>query len=110
MADLTIKRNDIPLTTTFQLLYNDGTAINLTTASTINMFMRLSGSVSFQTFSLAITDAVNGKVSLTWASGDLQTSGTYIAEIQISFTGGFKLTCPSQDYITILIIDDIDDA
>ena len=110
MADLIIKRNDIPSFSEFQLLYNDLTPIDLTGYSSVNMFMKLKGSSSFQTLAMTVVSAPVGQVKYNWQSGDLQTAGTYTAEIQVTFSNGLKITCPSENYIVIKVTADIDNA
>ena len=56
-----------------------------------------------------ITDALNGKVEYSWISADTDTSGDYLAEFEITLTGG-KITLPSDDSLKIKIIDDYDNA
>lgn len=57
-----------------------------------------------------ITDAVNGKIEYTWTSPNTDTSGDYLAEFEITFGGGGKMTLPADDTLAIKIVDDYDNA
>lgn len=57
-----------------------------------------------------ITDAVNGKIQYLWTSPNTDTSGDYLAEFEITFGGGGKLTLPADDSLGVKIVDDFDNA
>ena len=51
-----------------------------------------------------------GTVSYTWLGTDTDTRGEYDAEFEIDYGGGSKLTVPTETYIAIQIVEDLDDA
>lgn len=55
--------------------------------------------------SATITDAPNGKIEYSWIGLDTSTSGSYLAEFEITLPTG-KLTLPNDDSLKILIVDD----
>lgn len=59
--------------------------------------------------SATITDAPNGKVQYSWSAGQTATAGTFLAEFQVTFSGGLVETYPNSDYIIVNIVEDIAD-
>lgn len=55
-----------------------------------------------------ITNASLGTVARVWQVGDTDTTGTYNAEWEVSFTLTKIQTFPNESYFTITIADDLD--
>lgn len=49
----------------------------------------------------ALVDAVNGKVSYTWAPGDLEVPGDYIIQFEVTFPGGRIQTTATPIPVTV---------
>ncbi len=54
-----------------------------------------------------VYDAVNGKVKYTWQAADVDTVGTYLAEFEITLSGGGLVTFPQNSYIKVRIMEDL---
>lgn len=55
----------------------------------------------------AVVDAVNGKVTYTWLSGDTAVAGVFDAEWEVTFAGGAVQTFPVDGLDTVLIRADL---
>lgn len=83
-------------------------AVNLTTAGTALFNMRLvGGATKISLGGAAITDAAGGEVTYSWGTADVDTAGTYEAEVEITWNDGKKETFPNDSYWTVTIVDDI---
>lgn len=55
-----------------------------------------------------IEDAAAGRVSYAWADGDTATAGSdFIAEFEVEFDSGKRLTFPNDGWIAVTITDDV---
>lgn len=101
---ITIKRNDTKdnLKAT---LSNDKGPVDLT-GSTVNFIMAKHGVVKTKR-QADIQDAINGIVWFVFDDVDTDKTGEYQAEFEVTFSDGRIETFPSDDYITINIIDDL---
>lgn len=107
----TFKRNDTgpPIT----IICLDGSnPQDLTGASSAKFIMgtvdsagvaqiKCQGSMTFD------ADRTTGKVSYDWAPTDLDTIGTYKAEVEITWSNGDKQTFPGDAYLTIVVVADV---
>lgn len=103
-SDLTLKQHDTwpPLRAT---LSDTSGPIDLTDVTQVKLIMK---SDAFTITGICtVTDAPNGRVSYTWASGDLANTGTYNAEFEITWPGSKVETVPSGGYLTIDVIGDL---
>jgi len=57
-----------------------------------------------------IVDATEGIVSYDWADGDTAVTGSYLAEWQVTDSGGLEWTFPTLTYHTVQILADLDGA
>lgn len=90
----------------YQFKWDDGTAIDLRTASNVYFIMRVDeGTVDKVNAPCIVTDAENGKVSYNFSSGDVDTPGMYKYRYKITFTDGKTLSVPSNDVLWLYIID-----
>lgn len=102
-----IKQNDTSPRLQATLKDGSGTAIDLTGAS-VNFHMRAVGSTTNKVDgSATIADEDNGVVFYSWASSDTDTSGSFEAEFEVTYTGGAVETFPNDKYIQVEITDDI---
>lgn len=85
---------------------------DLTNASSIKFLLRRIGaSVATVDASASVLGTPTlGMVRYTWATGNLDTSGKYRAEFEVTFVGGRKQTYPAEDYLPIVVSDDLNGA
>lgn len=108
MADYYLKVNDRYFNPTATLKDAAGTLVNLTGAA-VKFLMRSANDPSVVKVNAAanILDALNGKVSYTWAAGDTNTAGDYYVEWQVIFSNGSEATFPSDSYQVFTITPEI---
>lgn len=103
-----IKTNDTSPKLTVDLEDASGAAVALSGA-TARFHMKKYGATSLKVDAAAdITDADNGRVEYSWASGDTDTAGTYYGEIEITYGDATVETFPNSGYFTIIIQEDLD--
>ena len=75
--------------------------VNLTNCS-VRFQMRRSDDRRYQVNSGAdILDAVNGRVSYSWAANDLSVPGTYVVQWEVTYLGGRVQTTSPEVTITV---------
>jgi hypothetical protein len=110
--DFSIKENDL-LPTLDATLSDEAGPIDLQ-GSTI-LFIMSTGTgatpkVSATASSMQVgdgSDGSKGKVRYSWVEGDTDETGSYIAEFEVTVSGGKKLTVPNRGYIRVRIIPDL---
>ncbi len=103
-----IKTNDTSPKLTVDLEDASGAAVALNGA-TARFHMKKYGATSLKIDASAdITDADDGRVEYSWASGDTDTAGTYYGEIEITYGDSTVETFPNSGYFTIIIQEDLD--
>jgi hypothetical protein len=106
MADLLIKRNDTsPVLVTTLTEGTPATAINLTTATAVKLYLRKQADIGsvYLSKTCSITNAIGGQVTVTFSTGDLAIADTYLAEFEITWTGGGIETVPNSGYKSIQV-------
>ena len=84
MTELTLVRGDKGFDLEFTVQEADGTVFDLTGA-TVKFKMALPQNAQLKIDGLCtITDPLDGKCKYTIQDGDLDTSGTYVAELEIT--------------------------
>lgn len=91
---------------------DDGSALDLSTATGVELELRRRGTTTTTTFTATIDDATAGDVSYAWVSGDTDTAGDYVFQWIVTFTGGKPRRFPSKpgDYGSLIIYPDISSA
>jgi hypothetical protein len=90
----------------YQLKWDDGTAIDLRTATGVKFMMYEDGATTATVdAACVITDAENGKVTYNFATGDVDTGGMYKYRYKITFSTTKILSVPSNDVLWLYIID-----
>jgi len=84
----------------------DGSAVDLTGA-TVKFYMknRDTGNVKINGVACTLVVAASGTCKYVWQSGDTDTVGTFVAEVEVTFSGGTVQT--GYENLTIEIRDDI---
>jgi hypothetical protein len=108
MADFVLKQNDTRPVLDATLTEN-GTALNLTTATSVKFIMRQQGSLGSAKINTtaAFVNRTSGTVRYTWTSGDTDTIGSFNAEFEVTWSDGGVSTHPSNGYLTIDVQDDL---
>ena len=105
----TIKQNDMKPDLIAFLKNSDKTPIDLTDADEVVFTMVKNGASTPKINKVAavLEDAINGEVHYNWQAGDTDTIGTYKGEFEIVWAEGITQTLPQDDYIKVIIKDDI---
>src|SRR5262249_6014780 len=100
---VTYKSSDLLPILTAQLVFANGTPIDIT-SSTVTLVMRRRSDGLRKALAASIVTAALGKVSYTWTGTDLADVGDYDCEWQVVYTtGSKKLTVPNDSYFLIQI-------
>lgn len=102
-----IKQNDRRPNLVVHLKNYDGTPLDLTTADSVVFTMVKNTTYIFTKVACNILDAPNGIVEYEWQDGDTSTLGTYLGEFEIAWTAGLTQTMPEDDYIKIIVKDEL---
>ena len=96
----------------------DGTIQDLTTATSVD-FVHAPKDGEVPDFATAVTrtatiigSATDGLVEYAWVAADTAVAGDRLAEFQVNFPSGGKLTFPNgtRDYILVRVTQDVDNA
>ena len=80
---------------------SDGSAIDITGASTVTFTMYNSTETKIDGVAGAIVDATEGQVSYTWTGTDTDTAGTYYAYFDVTLAGGYSMKAPTKNELII---------
>jgi hypothetical protein len=106
--DFYIKKGDRLPALERTLLYDSGTAINLT-AATVKFIFKKPGASSAVVGNATVEDATTGAVKYAWGATDSDTTGLMTGEWEITFPGG-KMTVPNNRHLRILVFEDLGNA
>lgn len=84
-------------------LKSNGTAVDLTNATSVNFAYRLAGATTTTTVAATIVSATAGTVKYAWGVGTTLVPGEYEAEWVVTWSGGEEQTFPSRGYMTFYI-------
>jgi hypothetical protein len=110
---VTMKRNDRRPFLDVILQDVDGTALDLTASvSGISFTMKNldTDQTAISASAATIISQTTGMVRYSWAEGDTNTAGTYVAEFQVLYNDGTKLTIPTSTVLSVVILEDYDNA
>jgi hypothetical protein len=102
-----IKQNDTQ--PAFQAILEDGAGdpINLDGA-TVRFHMRAIGATSTKVDAAAsVISALSGIVRYSWSAADTDTTGSFQAEFEVTYSDSTIETFPNDGYIRVEIVDDI---
>lgn len=103
MADnLDMKRGDTAPNLVLNL--SDGTSpVDLSAASEIRVVIRFGAKL----ISRSVNGSSNGQIVMRWEPGDLDQSGTYTGEVEVTWGDGSIQTWPAQGNFFVTVRDDI---
>lgn len=84
--------------------------VNLSSATSAVFNMRASTggqAVKVSRGTATISNPTAGEVTYPWASADTDTSGNYVAEVEVTWSDGKVETFPNNGYFEITVTDDI---
>lgn len=95
MADFYVRAGDTLPPIQATLLDPTGAAVDLTGA-TVHFRMHLPGAAYKVDRVATLTSPSTGQLQYSWAAGDTDTAGSYLAHWHITFPGGATQTIPTQ--------------
>ena len=108
MQPIIMKQGDRLPSLAVTAITTSGAAYDLTGGSVVfNMRSTTDGTVKISRSAAVLVSGPNGQVRYDWASGDLDTVGSYEAEFEVTLSGSRKLSIPSAGFIPIRVLDDI---
>lgn len=106
MSDYTVKVGDAG-TVISAILEDPGGAVDLTGASVSFLMADAQYRAAKVNAVATIVGAATGEVSYQWQAADLDAAGSYIAEFEVVFPDASIATFPSQGYVEIRVVDDL---
>lgn len=103
---ITIKQNDTSRIL-YDTLYVNSAVLNLSGSTVKLNLYDLATSTNAQYTANVVTPA-SGSVSIQFPATEVATTGSYLAEWEVQFADNTQLTIPSEQYILIRVIDDLD--
>ena len=107
-----MKRHDTRPFLDVTLKQSDGTAIDLSSVSGVTFTMKDSAanSIKVNRGACSIVSATAGSVRYSWTSSDTDTAGAYLGEFEIAYANGDKMTVPTSGTLSIVVLEDYDNA
>lgn len=108
MARIVIKKDDLKPNVVATLTDYSGTAVDLSTASSVRFIMKSPSSSTAKVDAVGvITSAASGLVGYAWSDGDTDTAGVYEGEFEVDWGSSVYQTFPAEDYIEIEVVADL---
>lgn len=104
------KRGDMLPVLRATLVDTEGSAVSLA-GCTVKFFMSDNYTKAMKVdggTATIISPATGGIVEYAWGTADLNTTGDFRGEFEITYDSGEKRTAPSSGYIPITIYEDLD--
>jgi len=103
-----IKQNDTTPALEAFLQDGRGRAVSLTGA-TVVFHMRLASDLSAKITdgTTSVVKATKGQVKFDFSASNTDTPGIYQGEFQVTFSNGDIETFPNDDYIKVIMVDDV---
>lgn len=110
MAEFKIKRDSTKPFLAVQLLDGNGSAIDLTSTTSIYFKMATNDNLYTPVFSgtCNITGSTTGELEYCWTSSNTARSGLYLGEFVANFSDSSKLTLPADHSLLVEIYEDYD--
>src|SRR5215471_2940227 len=109
LQEILVKRGDQLPTIEATLTYENGAVIDLSGAGVTFQYRKTADSTIAVARNVSITDPVNGGVEYQWLTSDLIEAGGYVADFEIIFGDGRRLTVPTRGHIKMTVYDDLGD-
>lgn len=108
MPSMTIKRNDTAPSFTATCTDSAGDAVDIT-GSTVRFHMvgPVPSTAVKVDAAATIVSGTAGTVRYDWQEGDTDTSGSYKAEVEVTFSDNTVRTFPTTNYSTVRIRSDL---
>lgn len=106
MPDFWIKQNDTAPVLDAILKDSDDVVVDVTGASIRFIMSAIDGTIKVNDTGTVI-DGAAGHVRYEWVAADTDTTGTYIAEWEVTYPNSTIETFPSSGYFEIRIMDDL---
>jgi len=87
----------------FTILNRDGTPLNLTTATGVEVRCRLTTGSTLINRAATVVNPTLGQCLATWATGDLATVGIYNLQARVTWTTGRWSSHPNNTYDALVI-------
>jgi hypothetical protein len=108
--ELTIVRGDQLPTVTVQIIGDDDRGLNLTGTQVYFHWRALeTDRADASSGGCTIIDGPNGVVNFDWQAGDAGLAGEYLAEFEVVYPSGRRLTVPTIGKLRLHVPDDIAD-
>lgn len=102
-----IKQNDTSPSIRATLKGSDGSAINLNNATAVFKMSPMAGGNLTVDASADIFDPSEGVIEYLWTADDTSESGSYRAEIEVTYSDGKVESFPNSGFIRVEINSDI---
>jgi hypothetical protein len=103
MGTLYLKKDDLEPKYIATLRNADGSAVDLTNATSVSLIVKQQGGAKNFKASGAFENRANGVVSYTWASGNTDTVGTFQMEWEVIWPTNRPETFPNTGYDTLIV-------
>ena len=105
-AHFTYKVGDTAPAFRIQLLTSVGLPQDLTGATAQLRIKKPSGKKLAG--ALTVEGGIEGYVNRSWVAGDLDVAGIYLAEVEVTFSGGAVQTYPAYGHIRLFVSEQLD--
>ena len=109
MATFYMKRNDTRPKLDVSLKDSDDEYLDLTVSGvSVNFTMKESdgSTIIVDSQACTIVNGLTGSVRYSWAAADTATAGAYLAEFEVVYANGDKLTVPTTNPLAVVILED----
>lgn len=112
--DFVIKAGDTFAAITDTLTNSGGTAVDIQDATVLFKMAAIAGGTTVVAaeatnaqVGAGTTDGSTGMVAFTWGTSDTATAGLFLAEWEVTFTGGSIGTFPNNTYLLVKVMEDL---
>ena len=106
MEKFKIKKSDTRPPLNVQLLYNNGSAVDLSSSTVYFNMGALIDRSAYTSGACVITGSTTGNCNYNWSTSDTDTVGDYWGEFEVNWGNGSIMTLPNNDNLKIQIYED----
>ena len=106
-ADLSIRQGDTAPAVTVAVTGADGLALDLTGTTCRFLMRELNATTPAVDAAMTLTHPATGVATYTWAAGDTDVAGIYMAEVRVALIDGTFYTYPNDGYLTIAVEENL---